>query len=73
MTRCQSMLNRSNKSERIIEANKQLTLQLQNEIDLLQDKLAKLDELFKTKKKHFSTVEIPFQPNKKYEFSLSLV
>jgi hypothetical protein len=50
------MLNRTNKSERIIEMNNQLSIQLQNEIDILQEKLSKLENQFKTKKKNFSTV-----------------
>jgi type III secretion system FlhB-like substrate exporter len=55
------MLNRTNKSERIIEMNKQLSVQLQNEIDILQDKLSKLDNQFKIKNKHFSTVSFLFK------------
>lgn len=58
VTRCQSMLNRSNKSERIIQANEQMCRQLQTEIDHFQEKLSKLDELFKNKKKTFSTVNL---------------
>ena len=50
------MLNRSNKSERIIEMNNQLCHQLQKEIDIIQEKLSKLDDEFKAKKKNFSTV-----------------
>ena len=53
------MLNRSNKSERIIQKNEQICVQLQTEINHLQEKLVKLDELFKMKKKNFSTVN-PF-------------
>jgi hypothetical protein len=52
------MLNRTNRSERIIEKHNQLCLQLQNEIDILQEKLSKLDEDFKVKKKNFSTVSL---------------
>ncbi|CAF1088574.1 unnamed protein product [Rotaria sordida] len=55
LSRCESMLNRSNKSERIIEMNNRLCIQLQNEIDDLQEKLSKLDEEFLVKKKNFST------------------
>jgi len=50
------MLNRTNKSERIIGMNNQLCLQLQNEIDILQEKLSKLDNQFKIKQKNFSIV-----------------
>jgi len=56
LSRCESMLNRSNKSERIIEMNDHLCLQLQNEIDILQEKLSKLNEEFKIRKNTFSTV-----------------
>jgi hypothetical protein len=56
LSRCESMLNRSNKSERIIQMNHQLCLQLQNEIDILQEKLSKLNEEFKIRKNTFSTV-----------------
>ncbi|CAF4961095.1 unnamed protein product, partial [Rotaria sp. Silwood1] len=55
LSRCESMLNRSNKSERIIEMNNRLCSQLQNEIDDLQEKLSKLDGEFLIKKKNFST------------------
>lgn len=50
------MLNRSNKSERIIETHNRLCIQLQNEIDALQEKLTQLDQDFAAKKKNFSTV-----------------
>ena len=50
------MLNRSNKSERIIEMNNRFCIQLQNEIDEIQEKLGKLDANFAVKKKNFSTV-----------------
>jgi vacuolar-type H+-ATPase subunit I/STV1 len=52
------MLNRTNKSERIIGMNKQLCLQLEKEIDIIKDKLTKLDEQFKIKKNTFSTVNV---------------
>ncbi len=52
------MLNRTNKSERIIERNNQLSHQLQTEIDILQEKLSKLEDEFKVKKKNFSTVSL---------------
>lgn len=54
------MLNRSNKSERIIGMNNQLCNQLQSEIDILQEKLSKLDVEFKAKKSSFSTVGFLF-------------
>lgn len=52
------MLSRSNKSQRIIETNNQLSVQLQKEINILQEKLSKLDDQFKIKKKNFSTVSL---------------
>ncbi|CAF3428145.1 unnamed protein product [Rotaria socialis] len=55
LSRCESMLNRSNKSERIIELNSRFCIQLQNEIDEIQEKLVKLDANFAVKKKNFST------------------
>jgi aspartate ammonia-lyase len=55
------MLSRSNKSQRIIEMNTQLRIQLQNEIDALQEKLAKLDNQFKIKNKNFSIVSFFFK------------
>ena len=51
------MLNRSTKSERIIEMNEKLQEQLQNEIDHLQEKLNQLNQHFQTKKNHFSLVK----------------
>lgn len=51
------MLNRSKKSERIIEMNEKLQEQLQNEIDHLQEKLNQLNQHFQTKKNHFSIVK----------------
>lgn len=50
------MLIRSNKSERIIENNKNLSIQLQNDIEILQEKLSKLENQCKIKKENFSTV-----------------
>jgi hypothetical protein len=78
LSRCESMLNRTNRSERIIEKHNQLCLQLQNEIDILQEKLSKLDEDFKVKKKNFSTVSLfneyqIFQINKTLKHRLSKI
>ena len=56
LSRCQSMLNRSNKSERIIENNARLCSQLQQEIDVLHEKLTKLESDLVVKKKSFTTV-----------------
>jgi hypothetical protein len=50
------MLNLTNKSKDLIEINKQLCLQLQNEIEILQEKLAHLDKELQMKKKNFSLV-----------------
>jgi hypothetical protein len=61
LTRCESMLNRTNKSNRIIERNKQLVVQLQTDIDICQEKLSKLEELFRTKKASFSIVSLFFK------------
>jgi hypothetical protein len=55
------MLNRTNKSNRIIERNKQLVVQLQTDIDICQEKLSKLEELFRTKKASFSIVSLFFK------------
>lgn len=61
------MLNRSNKSERIIDMNNRLCNQLQIEIDNIQEKLNKLDVEFNSKKKNFSTVSF-FEIEKKLNF-----
>jgi hypothetical protein len=52
------MLNRTNKSNRLIERNKQLCIQLQIDIDIAQDKLSKLEEQFKIRKASFTTVSV---------------
>ncbi|CAF1514427.1 unnamed protein product, partial [Adineta ricciae] len=54
LSRCESMLHRTNKSRQLIEMNEQLCVELQNEIDHLQGKLAELDHELQLKKKNFS-------------------
>ncbi|UJR29306.1 hypothetical protein I4U23_010520 [Adineta vaga] len=54
LSRCQSMLQRTNKSKHLIDMNEQLCVELQNEIDHLQGKLAELDHELQLKKKNFS-------------------
>ena len=57
------MLNRTNKSKQLIEMNEQLCVELQNEIEHLQEKLAELDHELQIKKKNFSMVSSQSEDN----------
>ncbi|CAF1139632.1 unnamed protein product [Adineta steineri] len=54
LSRCESMLNRTNKSKQVIQMNEELCVELQNEIDILQEILSELDNELKIRKKNFS-------------------
>ena len=56
MSRYRSVLDRSEKSEKIIRANERFASELGEELDRLKEKLNELNQEFQIKKNNFSKV-----------------